>query len=180
VIFKRIGRRPNPRFNWRVYQYSAVDGNTTNPQTGKDNIVINKVEIYKNNDLILTLYGPDFTINIFNARFFGANSLIESIRGDQVKFKVYATCNQSDTDIVSFHWARNSFGFHRERFELTSQTQNGSNYDRIYEKTFNIYSQHRHGIHNAFISVNTRSSLYDNSPLLFSSTYMGFPYRVRH
>lgn len=179
VIFKRINNRPNPRFNWRVYRYSAVDGETKTPQTGKENIVMTKIEFYKNNNLILTLSGPDFTSNVFTSRFFGDNSLYDAQRGDQIRTKVYLTSNQSDTDIVSYHWARNSFGFHRERFEMTSQTPNGSNFDRTYEKTFVIYSQHNFGLHNSFISANTGSSLYDNSPSLFSSTYAGFPYRVR-
>ena len=179
VIFKRVGRKQNPRFNWRVYQHSAVDGQTTAPQSGKDNITINKVEIYRNNELVLTLTGPDFTTNFFTARHFGGTRLFEADRGDQIKTKVYLNSNQTDTDYVAYHWARNSFGFHREKFELVSQTPNGNNFDRIYEKTFQVYSQHHGGMHNGFISANTHKSLYDNDPALFSSTYMGLPYRVR-
>ena len=180
VIFKRVERRNHPRFNWRVYQYSAVDGNTTSPQTGKDNIVMNSIEFYKNNSLVLTLNGPDFTGNIFTAGHFGGNTFFDAERGDQIRVKIFLRSNQNDTDIVSYHWARNSFGFHREKFIMTSQTPAGSEFDRTYEKTFEIYNQHNQGKHNAFISANTRSSLYDNSPLLFSSSYMGFPYKVRH
>jgi len=179
VTFKRVDRRPNPRFNWRVYQYTAIDGETKSPQIGKDNIVMSKIEFYKNNNLILTLNGPNFTVNMFTSRFFGGNGLFEVNRGDDIRIKVFATSNKSDTDIVSYHWARNSFGFHRERFTMTSQTPNGSNFERTYEKTFRMYSQHNHGMHNAFISANTQVSLFDNSPTLFSSTYMGFPYRIR-
>lgn len=179
VTFKRIQRKSHPRFNWIVYQYTAVDGETQTPQSGKSNIVINKVEIYRNNNLLATLNGPDFTSNVFTSKLFGGNGLIEFSRNDQVRLKVFVTSNQNDTDIVSYHWARNSFGFHRERFVMTSQTPNGSNFDRTYEKTFQIYSHHNHGKHNAFLSADTRKSLYDNSPSLFSSTYMGFPYRVR-
>ena len=140
---------------------------------------MNKIEFYKNSILILTLNGPDFTVNVFNSRFFGGSGLFDVRRSDEMKIKVFVTSNQPDTDIVSYHWARNSFGFHRERFLMTSQTPNGNNFDRTYEKTFNIYSIHNHGMHNAFISANTRSSLYDNLPTLFSSTYAGFPYRIR-
>ncbi len=180
VIFKRVQRRPNPRFNWRVYQHSAVDGQTTSPQTGKSNIIMSKVEFYRNNQLVLTLNGPDFTTNLFTSRHFGGTRLIEVDRGDQIKTLVYLNSNQPDTDYVSYHWARNSFGFHREKFELISQTPGGNGFDRIYEKTYTIYSQHHGGIHNGFISANTHKSLYDNDPSLFSSTYMGLPYRVRH
>lgn len=179
VSFKRVDRRPNPRFNWRVYQYSAVDGETKTPQIGKDNIVMNMIEIFVNNNLVLTLNGPDFTSNIFTSKYFGGNGIFTANRNDQVRIKVYLTSNQNDTDIVAFHWARNSFGFHREPFVMTSQTPNGNNFDRTYEKTFNIYPNHYHGIHNGFISSNTRNSLYDNSSSLFSSTYMGLPYRIR-
>lgn len=180
ISFKRVGRRPNPRFNWRVFQYSAVDGETKTPQTGKDNIVMNKVEYYRNNELIMTLNGPDFTANLFMARHFGNNSQIDLGRGDQIRIKVYLTSNQNDQDIVAYHWRRNSHGFHRELFEMTSEIQKGNNFDRTFEKTFEIYNQHPHGMHNGFISSTTRSSLFDNSTSLFSSTYMGLPYRVRH
>ncbi|MBS1518122.1 MAG: hypothetical protein JSS91_08535 [Bacteroidetes bacterium] len=179
ITFRRVNRKSNPGMNWRVYQYSAIDGETKTPQTGKDNIVMNKVEYYKNNNLVLTLNGPDFTANIFTSRYFGNNTLIDVSRGDQIKIKVYLTSNQNDTDIVAYHWARNSFGFHREPFVMTSQVPNGNNFDRTYEKTFNIYPNHRFGMHNGYISSNTRSSLFDNNTSLFSSTFMGLPYRVR-
>lgn len=179
ISFKRVDRRPNPRFNWRVYQYSAIDGETKTPETGKQNIIMNRIEIYVNNNLVLTLNGPDFTTNIFTSRFFGGTGLFIANRNDAVKIKVYLTSNQTDPDIVSFHWPRNSFGYHREPFVMTSQTPNGNNFDRTFEKTYHIYSQHGQGIFNGFISSNTRNSLYDNSPSLFSSTYMGMPYRVR-
>lgn len=179
VIFKRVGNRPNPRLNWRVFRHSAIDGQTRTPQVGKDNIVMNKIEIYKNGNLVLTLNGGDFTTNMFNARLFNENGPPESATGEQLRIKVYATSSQQDSDIVSYHWPRNISGHHRENFIMTSQIQNGNNFDRTYEKTFEIYSQHNHGIHNGFISANTRSSFYDNSTQLFSSTYMGFPYRVR-
>ena len=149
-------------------------------KTGKDNIIMNTIEFYRNNDLVLTLSGPDFTENIFTAGRFGGNTLFDAERGDQIRVKVNLRSNQSDIDIVSFHWARNSFGFHRERFAMTSQIPVGSEFDRTYEKTFEIYNQHIHGRHNAFISANTRSSLYDSSPALFSSIYMGLPYKIRH
>ncbi|MEO8665485.1 MAG: hypothetical protein ABI462_08300 [Ignavibacteria bacterium] len=179
ITFKRVDRRPNPRFNWRVYQFSAIDGETKTPQVGKDNIVMNKIEFYRNDALVLTLNGPDFTTNIFNTRFFHNDPSMDVDRGDQIRVKVYLSSNQNDTDIVAFHWARNAFGFHRERFVMTSQVPGGSGYDRTYEKTFQIFQQHPRGMHNGFISSDTRSSLYDNSPALFSSTYMGFPFRVR-
>lgn len=179
MVFKRVARKQNPRHNWRVYEHTAVDGQTTSPQEGKSNIVIYTAEIYKNGQLALTLTGPDFTSNRFISRFFGGTGTLELNPGDQVKIRIMLTSNQSDTDHVSFHWSRNSFGFHRESFELVSQTPGGTGFERIFEKTFTVYPQHMRGIHNGFISANTRKSLYDNDPALFSSTYFGLPYRVR-
>lgn len=179
INFKRTNRHHHPRHNWRVYEYSAIDGNTTTPQTGKDNIIINKVEFYNNNELVLTLNGPDFTTNFFRAGFFGGHNMNEADAGESFKMMVYLTSNQSETDAVSYHWPRNSNGHQRVRFDLVSEIPNGNGFDRVFEKTIEIFHQHRHGRHNAFISANTNSSLFDNDPNLLSSTYMGFPYRVR-
>lgn len=178
VSFKRVARTEFHRRNWRLYQVSAVDGQTTSPQQGKSNIVMNKVEVYKNDNLLLTLNGPDFTSNIFTTRYFSGEGMFNWGRNNNIKVKVYLTSNQSDTDLVAFHWARNSFGFHRVAFTMTSQVPNGGNYDRVYEKTFNVYGSHRLGVFNSFISANTRKSLWDNNVNEFSSTYMGAPYRV--
>ena len=178
AAFKRVGRSNAHRRNWKLYQVSAVDGHTTSPQAGKSNITMTKIEIYKNSTLALTLNGPDFTTNVFTTRFLNTEGMLKLHRGDDVRVKVFATSNQSDTDIVAFHWARNTFGFHRVPFTMTSQTQVGANYDRTYEKTFTVYSNHRFGIFNSYISANTKSSIWNNSTGLFSSTYAGMPYRI--
>lgn len=179
VIFKRVGNRPNPRFNWRLYQYSAIDGETQQPQVGKSNITMSKVEVYRNNNLIMTLNGPDFTVNMFNARRFFNNGNIETNPNAQIKFKVFLTSNQSDQDLVMFHWTRNNHGKHRVRFNMTSEVQVGSNWERTFERTFNIFPNHRFGIFNGYISASTKATLFDNNPSLLSTTYMGLVYGVR-
>ncbi len=179
VTFKKVSNHPNPRFRWRLYEISAVDGQTTSPMVGKDNIVMHKVEIYKNGTLELTLNGPDFTVNKFITRLFNGNGLVEVRPGDQVNLKVYLTSNQADKDIVLFHWSKNPHRFHRVRFEMTSEVPNGSGFDRIFEKTFDIYNAHRIGIFNGYISASIRSTLFDSDPSKLSSTYMGMRYRVR-
>ena len=178
VIFKRIANTPRPRFNWKLYKISMVDGETTSPQIGSEYVQMNKVEIYVNNVLTYTFEGPDFTQNVFTTRRFDGAGLPEVHRGDQVKIKVYTFSRQSEQDIVAWHWARNTFGFHREPFMMTSEIPNGQYWDRTYEKTFNIYGQHRHGKFNGFISASTHKSLYDDSPAEFASDLVGTPYRV--
>ena len=179
VSFKKIGNSPNPRFRWRVYEVSAIDGQTTSPMTGKDNIVMNKVEIYKNGNLEITLNGPDFTTNKYLTRLFGGEGIFKVRPGDQINVKVYLTSNQADKDIVLFHWPKNPHRFHRVRFEMTSEVQNGSNWDRVFEKTFDVFGAHRLGVFNGFISASIRSTLFDSDPGKLSTTYMGMVYRVR-
>lgn len=178
AIFKRVASTNFPRRNWRLYQVSAVDGQTTSPQQGKSNITINKIEVYSNGTLFATLNGPDFTQNVFTTKYFSGEGIISIPRNSTVNVKVYAVSNQSDTDIVAFHWARNSFGFHRVPFTMTSQTVVGSNFERVYEKAFIVYGNHRFGVFNSFISANTKQSIWSNSTSVFSSTYMGLPYRI--
>jgi hypothetical protein len=178
VIFKRIAHSPRPRFNWKLYKISMVDGETTSPQAGSEYVKMNKAEIYVNNVLTYTFEGPDFTQNVFTSRRFEGSGLPEVRRGDQVKIKVYTFSKQSEQDIVVWHWARNTFGFHREPFVMTSEIPNGQYWDRTYEKTFSVYSQHRHGRFNGFISASTHKSLFDDSPAEFASDLVGTPYRV--
>jgi hypothetical protein len=178
VIFKRIAHTPRPRFNWKLYKVSMVDGETTSPQAGSEYVQMNKVEVYVNNVLVNTFNGPDFTQNVFTTKRFNGSGIPGVHRGDQVRIKVYTFSKQSEQDIVAWHWARNTFGFHRVPFEMTSQIPNGQYWDRIYEKTFTVYGYHRHGIFNGFISASTHKSLYDDSPVEFASDLVGTPYRV--
>ncbi len=178
VIFKRIDHSPRPRFNWKLYKISMVDGETTSPQVGSEYVQMSKIEIYVDNVLTNTFEGPDFTQNVFTTKRFGGTGIPQVHRGDQVKIKVYTYSKQSKQDIVAWHWARNTFGFHREPFVMTSEIPNGQYWDRTYEKTFNIYGDHRHGIFNGFISASTHKSLFDDSPVEFASDLVGTPYRV--
>jgi hypothetical protein len=177
--FKRIARTPRPRLNWRLYQVTMLDGQTTQPQVGTDYVEMNKVEVYVNGTLSYTFLGPDFTQNVFTTKFFGGNGIPEVNRGDQVKVDVYTFSTQPEADIVAFHWARNTFGFHREPFNMISNVPNGNGWDRVYEKTFTVYPNHLTGRFNSYISASTRKSLYDDSPSEFASDLVGTPYRVK-
>jgi hypothetical protein len=178
VIFKRIDHKPRPRYNWKLFKVSLVDGETTSPQVGSDNVEMTKVEIYVNNNLAYTFQGPDFTQNVFTTRRFHGNGVPEVHHGDQVRIKVFTFSKQSEPDIVAWHWARNAFGFHRVPFIMTSETPNGQYWDRTYEKTFTIYDRHRFGVFNGFINASTHKSLYDDAPAEFASDLVGTPYRV--
>jgi hypothetical protein len=178
VSFKRIDRTPNPYKNWKHYEVSMVNGKTTSPQVGTDQITINKIDVYVGNDPNpkYTFTGPDFSQYKFVTKYFGGDGIPVFNRGDQVRIVVTLNSNQAETDYVAWHWARNGFGFHRIPFVMTSN--NGGL--RTYEKTFTIYNAHNTGVFNGFISANTRSSMWDDNPSLFSSTTVGTPYRVKY
>jgi hypothetical protein len=179
IAFKRIGYNPRPRYNWRLYKISMLSGGTTQPQTGGDKVLITKIEVYQNNSATpnYIFNGPDFTQNVFTTVLFGGNGIPVINRNSQVKIKVYTTSQNSDIDYVSWHWARNSFGFHRIPFTLESQTGSGP-YFRVYAKTFSIYGNHNLGAHNGYINASTRESLYDDDITKFASTEAGLVYKV--
>jgi hypothetical protein len=176
VIFKRIARTQHPRYNWRVYQVSNLDGGTTTPQVGTSQVQITKVEIYKNGSQnpAYTITGPDFQDVYYTTMLFGGTGIPYFNPGDQLLVKVYTISQQTATDYVAYHWARNTFGFHRVPFTLESQ--NGNN--RVYSRTFNIYSGHRFGVFNGYLSASTHESLYDDDVNKFASDEVGIPYKI--
>lgn len=177
VVFKRTGYYAWPRFNWRLYKISIADGQTTAPQIGSDYVRMNKIEIYRNNELTYTFNGPDFSQQVFTSKKYDGQ-LPTAYIGDTIKIKVYEFSNQPDKDIVAWHWAKNVSGFHRVPFGLISETPSGNGWDRIYEKTFKIYGSHSSGIFNGFISASTNKSLFDDNLGEFASDLVGIPYSI--
>jgi hypothetical protein len=183
ATFKRIARNQRPRQNWRLYQVSMVDGGTTQPQNSEQYIKMQQIQVYRNGTLVSTYVGPDFTQNVFTVNrppYWTGSGINEFAIGDQVRVVVNAYSTQPEQDIVAWHWGKRNFGFHREPFAMTSETVNGSGWDRVYEKTFTIGGQHHHGRFNGFISASTHKSLYDDSPSEFASDIAGAPYKLDH
>ena len=180
VVFRRVAYTQFPRRNWRLYKVSMVDGGTTAPQNSNDYVQMQKVDVYVNNTLAYTFNGPDFTQNVYITKRFGGDGIPRVHLGQQIRVVVTTISQQSEPDIVAWHWARNTFGFHRVPFDMTSSVPNpsGPGYLRTYEKTYNIYLLHPLGVFNGFINASTHKSLYDDSPVEFASDLVGTPYRV--
>lgn len=178
AVFKRVARTEKPRLNWRLYKVSMLDGETKTPQIGTQYVQMNQLQVYINGSLAYTFSGPDFTQNIFVTRRFDGAGIPEVHVGDEVRLVVNTYSTQSEQDIVAWHWGKRNFGFHREPFTMTSQTPNGSGWDRVYEKTFTIHNNIRAKRLNGCISASTYKSLHDDSPAEFASDLVGTPYRV--
>lgn len=177
ISFKRINHLTDPRFNWRVYQVSLLSGGTTAPQNGSM-AQLEQIQITVDNNPPVIWNGPDFTQNKFTTlRFQGAGIPHVAIGSTVV---VTVTVNSTEaTNIVAWHWARNTFGFHRVPFTFVSSTPHGNGtYDNVYQKTFTVYPSHRLGCFNGYINASTMESLYDDDISKFASSEVGIPYRV--
>ncbi|MDD5360985.1 MAG: hypothetical protein PHN88_02560 [Ignavibacteria bacterium] len=179
AVFKRIARTSYPRQNWRLYQVSAFEGETSHPQTGSSEVQITKVEIYKNGSQSpsYTFAGPDFTNTVFVTKYFGGTGLPQLDRNDHIQVKIYTTSQLDPVDYVAFHWAKNTYGFHRIPFALENQSGSGPYY-RVYTKSFNIYGAHMLGAFNAYFSASTHESLYETETGKFASDLVGIPFKV--
>lgn len=178
--FRRIARTEVVSRNWKLYQVSMLNGQTTSPQVGTSMIVMNKLQVYVNGALKYNFNGPDFTQNIFTTMYFGGAGVPSVDRGDQVQLVLSEDSKDAQPDIVAWHWARNTFGFHRVPFVLTSNVWDPSMnvYHRTYSKSFTIFSAHRVGVFNGYISASTYQSLRDNTTGDFASVELGTPYKI--
>lgn len=179
IVFKRINNYSDVRRNWRLYKIGVLDGGTTQPQIGSSKVRLDKVEVFLNGSGTpsYTFNRPDFQNIMFTTRYFGGSGIPVLTKGSQVKVKVYTTSQNSSIDYVAWHWARNSFGFHRIPFTLVDQSGSGP-YLRTYEKTFNIYNNHIIDARNGYLSASSHESLYDDNVNELASDMMGLPYWI--
>jgi hypothetical protein len=179
IAFKRVDRKPNPRYNWRLYQISCLSGNTTIPQNGNSNTQIVGIAVYVNGVLKDTLVGPNFNNNVFTTLRFNGTGIPQVGQGDNVT--IYVTVNSSEiNNYVAWHWARNAYGFHRVPFTYVSSIPGPNGYYVTFSKSVTIRMGHPLGAFSGYINASTHESLWDDDPNLFSSTEVGIPYRVTH
>jgi hypothetical protein len=181
IVFKRVARNVNPIFNWRLYQISLLGGTTnTPPPVGTSNTQIISITVTTPNQTYTWApSGPSYdftTINFITRRFEGPG-IPEVKRGDQVTVTVIVSSTETN-NYVAWHWARNTFGFHRIPFTYVSSIPGGNGYFVTFQRSVTVYSNHIMGSFNGYINASTHESLYDDDPNFFSSTEVGIPYRV--
>lgn len=176
LVFRRVARTIYPRLNWRLYQISNLDGETKTPQVGSTLIRMDTIKVYRSSSPSVPAYtfiGPNFQNNYFNTFWFNGIGIPSFSKNETITVKVSTTSQNASTDIVSFHRARNTFGFHRYPFTLEYQS---GNY-RVYTRTITLIN-HPHGVFNTYINASTRESLYDTNPNLFAADEIGVSYKV--
>jgi len=181
VVFKRVNRKPNPIFNWRLYDVSLLSGGTQTPvPNGASQSQIVGINITTpTNTINWPAPNGDFTQFNFVTLRFGGTGIPQVHIGDQVTINVTVNSVEQN-NYVAWHWARNTFGFHRVPFTFVSSTPypQGNGYLVVFTKTFTIYPNHKLGVFNGFINASTHESLYDDDQGKFASTEVGIPYRV--
>jgi hypothetical protein len=180
VMFKRVGRLRDPRFNWRLYSISLLSGGTTAPQNGSIT-QMTQIQVYVDNNPTpsYTFTGPDFTQNTFITQRFGGPGIPVINRDHSVRIVVTVSSTEQN-NYVAWHWVRNTLGFHRIPFTLISSVPGPQGYINTFEKTFTIFPNHRTGVHSGFINASTRESLYDDDPNKLASSEVGFLYWVEN
>ncbi|HLF19737.1 MAG TPA: hypothetical protein VI704_03010 [Bacteroidota bacterium] len=162
-----VGRR------WLHREISAVKGGTDSSL-----VTINKVRVVMGTDT-LTIDDP---LNYF-MRLGGLDGRrvreLPSNFLQTITAQVTVTSADPDTDIVTLHrpYFAMSAGMFRPlsvRMTMISQTQNGSAYTRVYEKSWTGLVV---GKHHVFVGALTRSSIFDDAAT-FSSQLWGVPYIV--
>lgn len=177
-IFKRIGRDRVVWRNWRPIGTSLMAGGTTS----SDDITLTQLKLYYQNN-----GQPDSTtITDPLNTFFRLRGVTEIPRREvpdlvaarPVKIQATLTSADSHADHVVLRYGFTPDGMHhrRIRLQMVSETFDGANYIRVYERTFPMHF--RRGVFTAAVDVMTHGTLFDDAADVASS-FWGVPYVVR-
>jgi len=177
-IFKRVGRDRVVWRNWRPIGISLIAGGTIS----SDDIWINQLKLYYQNN-----GQPDSaTITDPLNTFFRFRGVTEIPRREVPDFvaarpvKVQATLTSADSHadhvVLRFGFSPDGRHHRRIRLQMVSETFDGTNYIRVYERTFNMHF--RRGVFTAAVDAMTHGTLFDDAADVASS-FWGVPYVVR-
>ncbi len=165
-------RSDTSRRGWKPSATSAVKGGTQSSQ-----VTITEMEITVGTQKIVITDPTNYFMDLNRGK--GKPWLLTPGNRQSMKVRITLTSADPDTDWVSIHrpflmmmGRPDFFKPAHERMKLISQTQTGSNYQRVYEAT---WENKLIGRHTFFVSALTRSSLHDDVAT-FSSQIWGLPY----
>lgn len=165
--FERVARTRYPRLNWRLDAVSVVNGGTSGAAA-----TITTVEVDSPNKTF-TVTDPDTYFLQLDKWWI---RLLPVLNNVPVTVRVTVQSPKTDAEIVTLHTLPGTFGLHHAPFTLASETQIGSTYTRVYEKSWTISGSIRKYAH-IMVSATTRESLYDDALTNFSSATWGVPYK---
>lgn len=162
---------------WRPAEVSAVKGGTSN-----SDITITKMDITVGNTTTTITDPTEYFMKLPSHTGGGRPDMPSLGTRQSIGLRVTLTSADPDTDWVALHRPFMMMGNRpdmvrpfQERMRLVSQTQVGTNYQRVYEAT---WQSNIPGFHTFFVSALTRGSLRDDQAR-FSSQIWGVPYVAR-
>jgi len=171
LIFAKKPIGDIPLENWKLVAASLPAGGTLT-----DNINITKLTVtYSNGDQLVITNPTEFYLT----REFPIWRQIPVVaRNEEIVVEVAVTSAYADSDFVTITYGGDKFGQHRDKrkFDMISSVQNGSFYDKIYQKKFTTHQfpGHFHAVINAF----PRQVIFDDAAPVESKTW-GIPYIIR-
>jgi hypothetical protein len=175
IIFKRVGRGTN-RFwlHWVPVATSLVDGGTPNGQ-----INITKLQFFTAGDTITITDPLRYFLRYRWLRMFVPNApkdVPEIDGGRPVTVRATLVSASADTDLVALRFGQDRQHRRRMPMRCISEVQVGNNYERAFEKTFNMHF-HRGSFHTA-VDAMTKATLFDDDVTNYAVSWWGIPYRV--
>jgi len=166
--FLRVARTRFPRLNWALDAISVAAGGTDNAA-----ISITKVEVVAPNNTFTVTDPLNYYMQI--DRWWMRH--IPVLQNVSITLRVTVQSAQADTDLVTLHYAPGTFGLHNAPFTMTTETNNGGTFTRVYEKTWTVTGSVKKFAH-LMISATTKASLYNDDTSNFNSVVWGIPYKT--
>ncbi len=160
---------------WRIVAMSLPEGGTLT-----DNITIQKVTVFLPSGDTLSISSPnDYYITREPGGHHGFMHMLPSLNWNQeVTVRVELQSAYADTDFVSLTYGAIRGGEHhraKKKFELISETFDGTSYTKIYEQTWQ--TRQSHGWKHAIINAVPKQVAFDDSAPVEENTW-GIPYKV--
>ncbi len=167
--FLRVARTRFPRLNWMLDAVSVAAGGTDNAV-----ISITKVEVVAPNNTFTVTDPLNYYMQV--DRWWMPHHF-PVFQNASITLRVTVQSAQADTDLVTLHYMPGTFGLHHVPFTMSSETNNGGTFTRVYEKTWTVSGSAKKYAH-LMISATTKASLYTDDTSNFSSVVWGIPYKT--
>lgn len=171
LIFKKIANTPRPKLNWRLAAISLTEGGTAS-----SNIQITELKAFLPSGDTLIINSPN---DYYLRRGIGWWKQIPLVgKNQEITIEVRMFSTYSDTDFVTLTYGALPKGFQRakKKFDLISQFQTTSGYEKLYRQSFVTHQMAGH--FHALIDAMPRHVVFDNQTQVEFKNW-GLPYFVK-